>query len=282
MCKAARGAAESRILTEGGAFVNTVKRGNLYMLCLFCFNLAAQFSFGVYAALTENWTLFDSPYFYIYSQALLFGVPFLAYALMNRREIAEILPVARPETGVMLLVIAMCACLCPAMMLMSAFTSIFFDNAAAGVFEDLSGQGLLFTVVSICVAPAVFEEINFRGIILTNYKNAKGAVAVAVNGLFFGLIHLNSQQFLYAFVLGVVFAAIVRRSQNILYSVAAHFFLNATQVLLDYAFETEPAINDAQPALGEYAWLAVMSLIGAAAFAALYRAFAKRCTLREE
>ncbi len=80
----------------------------------------------------------------------------------------------------------------------------------------------LFTV--IC-AP-LFEEIMFRGIMLTHLQKYGCIFASVVSGVFFGLIHQNHAQMFYACALGIIFAIMDIRAGSILPSIIAHVTVN--------------------------------------------------------
>jgi len=78
-----------------------------------------------------------------------------------------------------------------------------------------------------------------------------------MNGLFFGIIHLNPQQFSYAFVLGVIFAYMVYYTRSIWAGILPHFIFNASQGLLGrWAFSVETETAYAYEAPAEWAFAA--------------------------
>jgi membrane protease YdiL (CAAX protease family) len=80
--------------------------------------------------------------------------------------------------------------------------------------------------------PAFFEEMYFRGIIFSNYRHVEIKKACLMTGLFFGLAHMNPQQFLYAFIMGTIFCYFVYRTGSIFSSMLSHFTINGTQTIL--------------------------------------------------
>ena len=53
-----------------------------------------------------------------------------------------------------------------------------------------------------------------------------------MSGLYFGLMHLDGQQFLYAFAMGIVFCYMVYKTNSIFSSIISHFTINSSQTLL--------------------------------------------------
>ena len=90
----------------------------------------------------------------------------------------------------------------------------------------------------MAVFPAIFEEITCRGIFLSGYRGVNLYTAALLNGLYFGMLHMNMQQFVYAFAFGFLCCLLVIGADSIWASVLAHFIINGVQVTLAY-FTTE-------------------------------------------
>ncbi len=88
--------------------------------------------------------------------------------------------------------------------------------------------------ISICVLPAILEEILFRGIILEGLQKCGTIFAVLISGLIFALFHCNVAQFAYQFIYGVMLALIVVVSKNVIYSMLAHFLNNVVVFCFSY------------------------------------------------
>lgn len=118
----------------------------------------------------------------------------------------------------------------PIMASCSAITSLFFQNNVASVFEQLKSTPAIVLFLLIAVMPAITEEITLRGVVLSGYNGTTDFKAALLNGLLFGIFHLDAQQFLYAFVLGFILAYVVRVTNSIFSSMSIHFLINATSV----------------------------------------------------
>lgn len=95
---------------------------------------------------------------------------------------------------------------------------------------------LVFAVVSLS-AP-LFEETIFRGIILNDFKKAVPVwVAIIIQGVLFGVFHMNWIQGVYASVLGIVLGIICLKYNSIWAPIIMHFTYNSTSFLLDYVFK---------------------------------------------
>lgn len=264
--------------------------GNFFMLLLLIYNIVLSLGFGflyVWLANTPHSAFFDSPLFAVVSQVAGFLLPLSVWlALPRTRWYGALPPLPNVQLGRVniILIVSLCLCLQPAMMLLSALSSFFFPNAVTGILSDWQAYPVMVSLAAVAVTPAFCEEIVFRGYILAQYQQVDIKKAAFINGLFFGIMHLNAQQFLYAFVMGIIFVVFVRYTHSLLASVLAHFTVNATQWLINYAFEIWSPVPDAPAALyGTSAYLqelwasvlymAVITLIFLPAVLILFRSF---------
>ena len=97
---------------------------------------------------------------------------------------------------------------------------------------SMDGLGFLGVLLVVAVAPAVFEEIMFRGILFGGLKSFGKMGSVLLCGALFALYHQNPAQTLYQFCCGAAFALIALRSGSVLPTVLSHFFNNAFILLL--------------------------------------------------
>lgn len=96
----------------------------------------------------------------------------------------------------------------------------------------IGGTAILPTILFAGIASPVVEELVFRKILLERLRNYGDAVAILVSGLCFGLYHGNIAQFLYATVLGFIFAYVVIRTGDIRYSILLHICINILGTVL--------------------------------------------------
>ena len=93
----------------------------------------------------------------------------------------------------------------------------------------------LLSMLTVAVMPAMFEEFSHRGMLLSGFSKISSMKAVVLSGLLFGLMHLNINQFFYAFVVGMLLATVALITRSIWPSVIIHFINNgfsAAMVLL--------------------------------------------------
>jgi membrane protease YdiL (CAAX protease family) len=103
------------------------------------------------------------------------------------------------------------------------------------VISSTSVWALLINLGLIAVLPAIGEETTHRGLLLGGMSTMGFKRAIILSSLMFGLIHLNVDQTLFAFVLGALMAFSVVVSGSIIPAMIIHFINNGINVYLSHA-----------------------------------------------
>ncbi len=128
-------------------------------------------------------------------------------------------------------------CVMPFITILNSISSIFVENHAANTMSYLTSNPLWLNILFIALIPAVCEEYLFRGLLFHGYKKRNPLKAVLMSSLLFGLIHMNVNQFVYAFVMGCILCMLVYITGTVLSSMIAHFIFNGINVVLSYYSE---------------------------------------------
>ncbi len=94
-------------------------------------------------------------------------------------------------------------------------------------------------VLFLAVAPAVFEEVAFRGVIVSGIKE-NVLVASLLSALSFSLYHFSLAQFIYQFIYGFFLCVLALKSGSVIPSIVAHFlnnFIIITTTYLNFAID---------------------------------------------
>ena len=123
--------------------------------------------------------------------------------------------------------------------------SLFPDGADVleAVNSSVMMDSFFASLIVVALIPAICEEILFRGFLLGAFKgeSKKSKIwAVVMVGILFGIMHLDPQQFLYATVLGVVLALVVRITNTIFASSLIHFLINGTSITIQKVISLFP------------------------------------------
>ena len=108
-------------------------------------------------------------------------------------------------------------------------TSMFFtDNTIvemSGMILEVPFPLMLFMMA---IMPACIEELLFRGVVYGGYRKAGTKfMSVMLSAMMFGIMHMNLNQALYAFVLGILLALLVEATGSLFSSMLFHFIYNA-------------------------------------------------------
>lgn len=215
--------------------MNRLLRTNLFVLCFIVIYFVTSFALGVIAAfwpaLTSN-PLYSSLLIY----GLSFGIPALIYALICCRKtgqsLTDFLALRRISFTSVLLTIAAAILVQPTMMLISSISQLFFQNITTDSMLQMAQLPLWTFLLASAVLPAFFEELICRGIILQGYRETPFWYALLISAAFFGMLHLNFQQILYAIAAGIFFALLVKATGSIWSSILAHLIINGLQSLI--------------------------------------------------
>jgi membrane protease YdiL (CAAX protease family) len=114
---------------------------------------------------------------------------------------------------------------------------VFYDT---WLFHETTSP-LLYSVLFVCVQPALFEEVAFRGFLLNNIqKIASPAGAIYITSFIFGIVHLAIISMLWLVPIGLAFAVLRLKYNTLWYGVIGHFAYNLGITLLEH-FQYTPA-----------------------------------------
>ena len=254
----------------------TTRSGNLFMLLLVLFQLILSSFILLIPSMT---TLL------ILSQLVIFLVPSLIYIIFAKikgEKVNNILKFKKLSLKNILIILAIGVFVQPLMMIVSAISLLFSENLVAEVLDDIGSIRFIYLVFIIAVLPSIFEEIAFRGVIFKSYEKVNMRTAILINGLFFGFMHLNFQQFFYTFGLGILLAFLVYYTKSIFSAMILHFIINSSQVVMFKVYSlfeglehTSEQLFDPEITIGIYAALIVVAIASTAIFFALVRLFIK-------
>ncbi len=95
--------------------------------------------------------------------------------------------------------------------------------------------------IVICLIPAVFEEVMFRGIVFNYFRQYGEKAAIIISAILFSVMHLDFGNTVGTFVLGIVAGLLVKYTNRLIYPMIAHFAMNLVSVTVSYISESEMA-----------------------------------------
>ena len=115
------------------------------------------------------------------------------------------------------------------------------DNPTTSELLPSGGPELLVCFITLCIMPAVAEELLFRGAFQGLMRPCGSAAAIFAPALLFGVLHLDLAQGLTAFACGVFLGWLAERSGSILPGMLLHLVNNALAFLTIYLRYYAPA-----------------------------------------
>lgn len=262
------------------------KKANLFYLILFVSTIAASFAIVFILGDTELplWVEMIETYAFMLVPVVLF----LCIANINP---ARKFPwrVLKPLDVVLSLLFGYM--LLPLVIFLNYISMFLVENHLQDTTTELyTTYPFLMQLLLMAVIPAVVEEFIFRGIFYHSYRKNGVLGAAVLSGLGFGLFHMNFNQFLYAFVLGIVLALLVEATSSLYSSMLAHFAINSYSLIVmnlmpeEMLEESESALENQALSGAEMTaanvmagiMLAVMAIGFGAVAVAIYKKLAKR------
>ena len=166
------------------------------------------------------------------SHITIFLIPAIIYTLVtksNPKEIFRLNILPLKDLLIVILIAFMCQ---PVMTACSSISLLFFKNEIGNFMYEVSDTSVIILTLVIAIMPAITEEVTLRGVVLSGYNNKSKMKAAIMVGLFFGIFHLDAQQFLYTAVMGFIVAYVVRVTNSIFSSMIIHFLINGSSLAL--------------------------------------------------
>lgn len=213
--------------------MDCTKKSNKFMLILLIHLCLLPFVISFFSIIFKG--IFDNIMLLLFIQPLYcFLLPLVIYSSYNKISFKQLIPINPLSFKNTLFIILLSLTVQPLIMVVSALTNFIFNNDVSDLMSSISNEPFILILFLTAVMPAIFEEIIFRGVLLTGYKNINIFKASLITGLFFGIMHLNPHQFFYALLLGILFAYLIHFTGTIFSSMLAHFIINGSQILMVY------------------------------------------------
>ena len=160
------------------------------------------------------------------------AAPAVAYLFMQRVSIKEGLAVHAIGWVEWLLLLPLAICINHIAGVINVLSQLFTVNTISNSMAELVMKyPFPFAFFTIAVVPAFCEESLFRGVLYRGYRKCGTWVAILLTAFLFGVMHMNPNQFFYAFALGIVFALVNEITGSCLPSFFLHMYINGSSVM---------------------------------------------------
>ena len=221
-----------------------VKKTNALFLGFILLFMAMELVIGVLAVMDVNIAIVPTLFI---SQSIIL-VPSLVFVVIECIELKEWVPFKKIKWSTFWLTILFTMCLSPFISFINVLSQLFTTNIVA----ELSGEFLSVSPLVLMFVIGFFgpfcEEFTFRGIIYHGLsKSGRTLAAILVSALFFGLMHMNLNQFSYAFILGLAFGLINEATGSIFPSLIMHILINSVNVGMQYIADYGMTLSGESP-----------------------------------
>jgi len=194
-------------------------------------------------------------------------VPAVLFLLPMKGRFNEALGYHKIRISTFFMIILFTFLIMPLVTVLNALSLFFTDNAVAAMQGDIVGVPFAVMWLLIGVYGPFCEEFVFRGILYRGYKRSGKIIgAVLLSSLAFGLMHMNLNQAVYAFAIGILLSMLVEATGSLWASTFCHMVFNSIQVCLmffsDWMMDTlyGGALPDIQTEITGEALTAAMSV----------------------
>lgn len=168
------------------------------------------------------------------------GEIFVLFALIffmtvSRTDLRDVFRIRKVKLTTLLLVIPFTYLMMPLMAACNALTMLFTKNVVADLQGTIIQERFWVVFFIVAVFGPFVEEATFRGAIYSGFRKSRRLrAAILIQALMFGLFHMNLNQFLYAFVLGIFFGVLSEITNSIIPSFVGHLIVNGSTVYTMY------------------------------------------------
>ncbi|MFU0826040.1 MAG: CPBP family intramembrane metalloprotease [Lachnoclostridium sp.] len=211
--------------------MNRIKSVNLVFLATVLMSVGGSFVISFLTNYTDN-------YFIVLLLSQIFLViPSAVYLITQNVNLAQAIRFKSIRVSNVILIIIFAYLIIPLMNFINALSMLFVkDNITGLMYNIVSNNGFLLSLIMIALIPCILEESVYRGIFYNEYRKVSPLKGVFLSAFLFGIIHGNLNQFSYAFAMGIIFALLIEATDSILSTMITHFIINASSVLLMYLY----------------------------------------------
>lgn len=215
--------------------MESVKRGHYFQMLTLVYFVASSLLLGLILSYV-NIEMGIMPILLI-SQFLMVGLVVVAYLYLTKASPSSVFMIKKLGYVDIAICVGIAFTIGPLLNLVNLISQFFASNQVTASLTETLQFPYLVTLAIAALTPAILEELLTRSIIISNYRHQSVLVVCVMSGLFFGFIHMNINQFMYAFVMGMVMCYVVMITGSVISSMVIHFVINASSITLLYVMQ---------------------------------------------
>lgn len=203
-----------------------------------------------------NVPILGNTMFQLVSSQIALLAPSAIFFWKHKVPVMKYLHIKHMRVSTLLLVIIFTYASYPIISLCNYVSLFFTQNVFDNTMEELLGQyPTIVCVIAVALVPCVVEEIIFRGVLYSTYKQCGVGKAAIFTAILFGLFHMNLNQMSYAVVMGIVLVMLNEITGSILSSMLMHFLINATSIISASAYYRQYGTLQSESQSGDFSVL---------------------------
>ncbi len=176
----------------------------------------------------------------VIQQLVTVAFPVLAMGLLLTANVRRTFRFRLPDWKLLAFAVGLAFCLRPVLSVVTHWlTGRLFPELPGGFAEfteSMAAAPLPLALLAVAVAPAVCEELAFRGFLLSGFARARRPwLAIALSAVTFGVVHLIPQQVFTATLAGLILGTLAWKGRSLWPCVLFHVLFNGQQVLMGRA-----------------------------------------------
>lgn len=202
---------------------------------LFAMIVVILMAFGsMIVAIAMNILQLPAEYSVIVTEVLFLVIPAIIFLISAKLPVKITLKLNALNFPAIMISLLIGILLYPMSLFLGTLAQLFFHNYLQDAVITMQSMPLWAFIVTIAVTPAICEELAMRGVVFSGYGKINMKKAALMNGFLFGILHMNFQQFFYAFLIGVILTYMVDATKSLYSSMIAHFACNGVSALITY------------------------------------------------
>ena len=134
---------------------------------------------------------------------------------------------------IILIAIGLCINFIFIMIINTDTVKYFFPSHNPKVRSIATDDNLLITIVNTGLLVPFFEELLFREIIYSQFKERFSTnVSIVFQALLFGVVHFNLLQIIYCFILGILLGKVVEKTKTLISAIIIHASISISSIII--------------------------------------------------
>lgn len=162
-------------------------------------------------------------------------VPALFFLFLSGSKWNGILRFHKIKISSALMIVLFTFLIMPLVTVLNTVSMFFTENAIVPLEEEILGVTFPVMLFLIGIFGPFCEEFVFRGMVYGGYvKSGSRFWAILLSALLFGLMHMNFNQAIYAFAIGIMLSLLMEATGSLWAPMLCHMIFNSEQVCLMY------------------------------------------------